>query len=36
MNNKKLNHIGMIYIILLFIVYEGMFKIRGFSINTSV
>ena len=36
MNNKKLNHIGMIYIILLFIVYEGMFRITGFSINIYV
>lgn len=33
MNNRKLEHIGVIYIILLFIVYEEMFKITGFSGN---
>ncbi|WP_308008839.1 nucleoside-diphosphate sugar epimerase/dehydratase [uncultured Fusobacterium sp.] len=36
MNDRRLDHIGVIYIILLFIVYEGMFRITGFSINTSV
>lgn len=36
MNNKELDYIGVIYIFLLFIVYEGMFRVTGFSINTSV
>lgn len=36
MNNKELDYIGVIYIFLLFVVYEGMFRITGFSINTSV
>lgn len=36
MNDRRLDHIGVIYIILLFIVYEGMFRVTGFSINTSV
>ena len=36
MNNKELDYIGVIYIFLLFVVYEGMFRVTGFSINTSV
>ena len=36
MNQKKIDYIRMTYIILLFIIYEGMFRITGFSINTSV
>ncbi|MCI6032027.1 MAG: polysaccharide biosynthesis protein, partial [Fusobacterium varium] len=36
MNNKELDYIGVIYIFLLFVVYERMFRATGFSINTSV
>lgn len=36
MNNKELDYIGVIYIFLLFVVYDGMFRVTGFSINTSV
>lgn len=36
MERKKINIIGIIYIALLFIVYEMMLRITGFSINTAV
>ncbi|MFR3819522.1 MAG: polysaccharide biosynthesis protein [Fusobacterium varium] len=36
MNNRRLDCTWIIYIILLFVVYEGMFRVTGFSINTSV
>ena len=36
MNKKNIDYANMIYVILLFMVYEGMFRVTGFSINTSV
>ena len=36
MNKQSIDSIKVIYVILLFIVYEGMFRITGFSINTAV
>ena len=36
MNKKNIDYANMIYVILLFMVYEGMFTVTGFSINTSV
>lgn len=36
MERKKISLLGMIYIALLFIVYEMMLRITGFSINTAV
>lgn len=36
MERKKISLLGMIYIVLLFIVYEMMLRITGFSINTAV
>ena len=36
MNKKNIDYINIIYVILLFMVYEGMFRVTGFSINTSV
>lgn len=36
MERKKISIISITYIILLFIVYEMMLRITGFSINTAV
>ena len=36
MNKKNIDYTNIIYVILLFMVYEGMFRVTGFSINTSV
>lgn len=36
MNKQRMDYAKIIYVILLFIVYEGMFKITGFSINIYV
>ena len=36
MNQQSIDYTKIIYVVLLFIVYEGMFRVTGFSINTAV